>query len=171
MAEPYVGEIRIVSFNFAPVGWFLCAGGLQPISQYSALFELIGTTYGGDGQTTFGLPDLRGRVPLHQGSGFILGQMLGEEAVTLQLSQLPLHTHVPQAAQGTSLATGNPVNSPANNYWSGSTGGQYSNQAPTLSMSTAAVALAGNSQAHNNMPPYQTINYIMAWSGIFPSQS
>src|ERR1017187_6822531 len=129
MSQPFVGEIRIFAGNFSPNGWLFCDGSLLPISEYETLFNLIGTTYGGDGQSTFALPDLRSRAPIHQGNGFVIGQNGGVEAVTLTVNQIPIHTHVPQAAIG---ATGNPANSPANNVWSGWTGGQFTAQAPAV---------------------------------------
>ncbi len=152
--------------NFAPVGWAFCDGSQLPISSNDALFNLIGTTYGGDGVNTFALPDLRGRAPIHFGPGFALGQAGGVEAVTLTTSQIPSHSHVPQAA---SAASGNPANSPAGNVWSGWTGGQFDTQAPTVSMSPAAIGLDGGSQPHDNMVPFLTINFIISLFGIFPS--
>ena len=168
MSQPYIGEIRMVACNFAINGWAFCDGSLQSIANNSTLFNLIGTTYGGDGVNTFALPDLRGRVPVHQGAGFIIGQLSGAEAVTLTPSQIPLHTHVPQAASGASSA---PVNSPANTVWSGWTGGQFSAQAPSVSLHAAAVGAAGNSQPHDNMPPFQTINFVISLFGVYPSQT
>src|SRR5512140_2485512 len=141
MSQPYVGEIRIFAGNFAPVGWAFCAGSLQAISQNQTLFQLIGTTYGGDGVNTFALPDLRSRVPIHQGTNFgtnfALGQSGGEESVTLTANQIPTHTHPPTAALN---AAGNPVNSPAGSVWSGWTGGQFDNAAPSVNLSPAAAA-------------------------------
>jgi microcystin-dependent protein len=166
--EPYIGEIRIMACNFAPSGWNFCDGSLLPISEYEALFNLIGTTYGGDGQTTFALPDLRGRAPVHQGSSFVIGQLSGQETVILTSSQIPIHSHVPLAAAG---AGSNPVNSPANNFWSGSTGGQFTAQAPGVSMSPAAVGSIGGSQPHDNMPPFLVLNFVISLFGVFPSQS
>ncbi len=152
--------------NFAPVGWAFCDGSLLPISNNDALFNLIGTTYGGDGVITFALPDLRGRAPIHVGPGFALGQAGGAEVVTLTTSQIPSHSHVPQAA---SAASGNPANSPAGNVWSGWTGGQFDTQPPTVAMSQAAIGLTGGSQPHDNMVPFLTVNFIISLFGIFPS--
>jgi len=172
MSNPYVGEIRIFAGNFAPVGWAFCDGSIVPISENETLFNLIGTTYGGDGQSTFALPDLRGRVPIHQGFGggasYVIGELSGVETVTLTTNQIPGHSHVPQAAIG---ATGNPANSPANNVWSGWTGGQFTTQAPGVSMSAAAVGSAGGSQLHDNMPSFLAINFIISLFGIYPSQT
>ncbi len=167
MGQPFIGEIRMIGCNFAPQGWAFCDGSLQSIAQNTALFQLIGTTYGGDGQNTFALPNLSGRAPIHQGSGFVIGQIGGEENVTLIPSQMPVHTH---AAQATNGVTGS-VNSPANNYWSGWTGGPFSSSSPTGPMNPAAVGLAGNSQPHDNMPPFLAINFIISLFGIFPSQN
>jgi len=169
MSTPYIGEIRIFAGNFAPVDWALCDGSLLAIAQYSALFNLIGTTYGGDGVSTFALPDLRGRVPIHQGTDrqgftYVLGQPGGVETVTLSTAQLPSHTHAAAANDGTS---GTPMD-----YWSGWTGGQYSVSAPAQTMSPAAVSNStGGSSPHDNMIPFQVINFIIALYGIYPSQS
>src|SRR3954469_17037420 len=131
MSEPYIGEIRMFAGNFAPLNWAICDGSLQAIANNDALYALLGTTYGGDGVNTFALPDLRGRAPVHQGTyagnSFIIGQSSGAETVTLTSNQMPAHSHVPQAASG---ASGNPANSPAGNFWSGWTGGQFTTQAP-----------------------------------------
>ena len=158
---------------FAPVGWAFCDGSLQAISQNTALFQLIGTTYGGDGVNTFALPNLLGRTPVHQGPGpggtYIIGQLAGVENVTLTPSQMPQHTHAPQAA--TSGATGNPADSPQNNYWSGWTGGQFTTQTPTAGMVAAAVGPAGNSLPHDNLPPFLVINFVISLFGVFPSQN
>ena len=154
--------------NFAPQGWAFCDGSLMAISQNDTLFNLIGTTYGGDGVSTFALPNLSGRVPVHQGSGFVIGQLGGQENVTLTNNQIPNHTHVPQAAIG---ATGNPANSPANNVWSCWTGGQFTAQAPGANMHAAAVGSSGGSQPHDNMVPFLTLNFVISLFGIFPSQN
>jgi microcystin-dependent protein len=166
MGQPYVGEIRLVGFNFAPQGWMLCNGALLPISQYETLFNLIGTTYGGDGQSTFALPDLQGRIPVHQGSGFVIGQISGTETVTLTVNQIPVHSHAPLAA-----ATGGTSDSPAGNVWANWTGSQYSDQGTTGQMNSGALGLAGGSQPHDNMMPFLTINFIISLFGIFPSQT
>ena len=168
MSNPYVGEIRMFSGNFAPLGWAFCDGSVLSIADNNVLFALIGTTYGGDGVSTFVLPDLRGRAPVHQGNGFVIGQIGGTETVTLTVSQLPSHTHAPLAASG---GSGIPANSPAGNVWSGWTGNQFSTQAPTAPMSPAAVAADGGSQPHDNMVPFLAINFIISLFGIFPSQT
>jgi len=172
MANNYVGEIRPVGFNFAPVGWALCQGQLLAISEYDTLFTLIGTTYGGDGQTTFGLPNLQSRVPLHngvlQGGGnYPLGSTGGVETVTLLTSQLPVHTHT-IAAQATIASGGK--NSPAGNYFSASGLDQFG--AVTAGAFSANILLPqGGSQPHENLQPYLCVNYIIALYGIFPSAS
>ena len=158
--------------NFAPSGWGFCDGSLLPISEYETLFNLIGTTYGGDGQQTFAVPDLRGRAPVHvgsdgQGNSYAIGQILGVESVTLTTNQIPLHSHAPQAV----ITSGDSSNSPANNYWSGWTGGPFSNQPPSVNLSAAAIGQAGGSQPHDNMPPFLVINFIISFFGIYPSQS
>jgi microcystin-dependent protein len=162
MSDPYIGEIRMFGGNFAPVGWLLCQGQLLPISQYDVLFNLIGTTYGGDGQNTFALPNLQSRMPVHQGSGYVLGQTGGVETVTLTRNQLPVHTHQPVAAavaQGTS---------PSNSYWASFANMNYSNVAPAAPMAPYALSNAGGSQPHENMSPYQVVNFIIATEGIYP---
>jgi len=172
MSSPYVGEIRMFGGNFAPVGWMFCDGQLLPISQYETLFNLIGTTYGGDGQSTFGLPDLRGRVPIHQGTDSfgnnrVLAQNGGVETVTLSVSQIPVHNHVPQSFSN----TGN-QNSPAGGVWGlSSSGSLYSNTAPSIAMDPSAMGSAGGSQPHDNMIPFLGVNFILSLFGIFPSQT
>src|ERR1035437_3444096 len=168
MSNPYVGEIRMFPGNFAPQGWAICDGSILSIASNDTLFNLIGTTYGGDGQSTFALPDLRGRAPIHQGNGFVIGQAGGVEAVTLPINQLPVHNHVPQAAIG---AAGNPANSPAGNIWSGWTGGQFPTQALAVNMNAAAINTDGGSQPHDNMVPVLAINFIISLFGVFPSQT
>src|ERR1043166_8601406 len=140
--------------NFAPVGWRLCQGQVLPISENEVLFNLIGTTYGGDGQSTFALPDLRSRVPVHVGPGFAQGQPGGVETVTLTTSQIPTHSHVPQAA-----ASGNQA-SPASGLWAGATTALYTAQAPDSPMDPAAIGSAGGSQPHDNMLPFLVVNFI-----------
>jgi len=154
----------MVGFNFAPLDWAFCNGALLQISQYDALFNLIGTTYGGDGQNTFALPNLQSRIPIHQGSGFTLAQTGGAETVTLTLSQIPYHSHVPLAGSG-----GGTSNNPANNVWANWTGDQYSDQAPGLAMNASAMGFTGGNQPHNNLPPYLAVNFIICLVGIFPS--
>ena len=166
MSTPFLGEIKIVSFNFAPKGWALCNGQLLPINQNQALFSLLGTTYGGNGQTTFALPNLQGRTPLHVGAGFILGQSSGEEVHTLISSEMPAHTHAAVASSNTADQT-----SPANNYWAVS--GSYTAYAgsPNETMAPQAVGPAGGSQPHANLSPYLVLNFVIALQGIFPSRN
>jgi len=154
--------------NFAPAGWAFCNGALIPIDQNPTLFQLIGTTYGGDGQNNFALPDLQSRIPVHVGPGFALGQSGGVETVTLTTSQIPAHSHVPQAQS----AAGDQV-SPANGVWASSSPSlnNYSNVAPTLTMDPAAIGATGGSQPHDNMVPFLVINFILSLFGVFPSQS
>jgi microcystin-dependent protein len=166
MGSPFLGEIRLVGFNYAPVGWAPCDGRLLPISQYDALFALLGTTYGGDGQTTFALPDLRGRVPMHQGNGHVLGETAGAETVTLTTDQLPSHSHVPQA-NSAGTATG-----PAGNVWANSAALQFApSSSPLQPMNAGAVGAAGGGQPHDNTPPFQAVNFVIALEGIFPTRS
>lgn len=167
MSSPFIGEIRMFGGNFAPVGWAFCNGALIPISENDALFNLIGTTYGGDGQTTFALPNLQSRVPVHVGPGFVLGQSGGAETVTLTTSQIPAHSHVPQ---GNSGAGSQP--SPSGGAWAvNSTLSPYTNTAPSVNMDPAAIGSAGGSQPHDNMIPFLVINFIISLFGVFPSQS
>jgi microcystin-dependent protein len=153
--------------NFAPVGWAFCNGALIPISENDALFNLIGTTYGGDGQSTFALPNLQSRVPIHVGPGFALGQTGGVESVTLTTSQIPAHSHVPQCNAGNGNQT-----SPANGIWAQLPNiTAYSDAAPSLLMDPAAIGSSGGSQPHDNMIPFLVINFILSLFGVFPSQT
>lgn len=168
MSQPYIGEIRIVGFNFAPQGWAFCDGSILAISQNEALFNLIGTTYGGDGQTTFALPNLLDRVPVHPGPGFQLAQTGGESQVTLTAPHLPVHTHT---AQG---ASGGPQVTPVGQTWGDSgengSGGAYAAPGASNPMNSQGLAQAGGSQPHPNMSPYLGLNFIISLFGIFPSQ-
>ncbi|SEJ01412.1 Microcystin-dependent protein [Dyadobacter sp. SG02] len=170
MAEPFLSEIRMASFNFAPKGWALANGQFLPINQNQALFALLGTTFGGNGQTTFALPNFQGRVPIHVGNGFLLGQNGGQESHTLSIGELPQHTHVVQA-----LDTGNAdsnVSTPANNWFSNSKPSNlYSDQINRnlIPINPQAVTPVGGSQAHTNMQPFLVITFIVALQGIFPS--
>jgi microcystin-dependent protein len=167
MAEPFLSEIRLMSFVFPPKGWALCNGQLLPINQNQPLFSLLGTTYGGDGRVNFGLPDLRNRVPMHTGSGHNLGERGGELAHTLSQSELPMHTH----AAAASSATQGGKQAPAGRYLGGA-GNVYHPVAPQLTaLQPASVTTAGGSQAHENRQPYLTLNFCIALQGIFPSQS
>jgi len=165
MGTPYLSEIRIVSFNFAPKGWALCNGQLLPINQNQALFALLGTTYGGNGQTTFALPNLQGRSPLHMGDSFTLGEQGGEVAHTLLVSELPAHTHIPV---GSSTAGSLPAAS--GNLWGAAAANPFSPSA-NASMLTQSLGNNGGSQPHDNMSPYLVLNFVIALSGIFPSQN
>jgi microcystin-dependent protein len=165
MAQPYVGEIRMFAGNFAPAGWMFCEGQLLPISENETLFQLIGTTYGGDGQETFGLPDLRGRIPLHQGSGFILAETGGVETVTLTTSQIPSHTHrfTGSNANGNQTAAQDALPATSQNVT------PYINLGPDTNMNAASVTPTGGSQPHDNFQPYLCIDFIISLFGIFPS--
>ncbi len=164
MAEPFLGEIRIMSFPFAPKGWALCNGQLLPINQNQALFSLLGTTYGGNGQTTFALPDLRTRVPIHMGTNHILGQAAGEKAHTLAVGELPAHTHALSAngADGT-------ANTALGNLLAKSLANVYAAPQALVAMNPATVQPVGGGQPHENMMPFLTLNFCIALQGIFPS--
>jgi microcystin-dependent protein len=167
MGTPYLGEIRVISFNFAPKGWALCNGQLLPINQNQALFSILGTTYGGDGRVNFALPDLRGRAAMHAGNGFTLGERGGEEAHTLTISELPAHVHTPQADPGLPTLT-----SPAGNLWAKqSTNGYTTSLASPVAMSPQSISSAGGSQPHANLPPFGVLNFIIALQGVFPSRN
>ena len=180
--EPFIGQIIMFAGNFAPRGWAFCDGQLLPIAQNTALFSILGTTYGGDGRTSFGLPDLRGRIPLHAGQGpgltnYTLGQRGGVEQVTVNLQQLPAHNHTVSVTTNAQSGGGD-SSSPSNAVWAqdGVVGAQpYSSSAPNITMRSNAVeanvASSGGGQSHENRQPYLTINYIIALVGIFPSRS
>ena len=170
MSQPFIGEIRMFAGNFAPVGWAFCQGQLIPISENDALFNLIGTTYGGDGQNTFALPNLQSRFPIHVGPGFALGQASGVESVTLTNQQIPAHSHVP------TCATAGGVASPSGAVLATATSTQadlqiYSTQAPDTQFNASSIASSGGSQPHDNMIPFLVINFIISLFGVFPSQS
>lgn len=169
MPEPFLSEIRIFSFNFPPKGWALCNGQLLPINQNQALFALLGTTYGGNGQTTFALPDLRGRVPIHTGNGHVLGERAGQESHTLTLSEMTTHTHLLSGNVAKTSAAS--AFSPTGNYWANSGKTCFSTSPPDSSMSPATVASVGGSQPHQNMSPHLVLNFCIALQGIFPSQN
>ena len=164
MSQPFIGEIRIFAGNFPPQGWAFCDGALQSIANNTTLFTLIGSTYGGDGVNTFGLPDLRGRVPLHVGGGLVLAQQGGLEAVTLTTNQIPSHNHVPLAQSGLGTSA-----SPLNGVWARSGLGQYSSAAPSVVMNGNALGNSGGSQPHANLMPFTGLNFIISLFGIFPS--
>jgi microcystin-dependent protein len=165
MGTPYMTEIRIVAFNFAPKGWALCNGQLLPINQNQALFALLGTTYGGNGQTTFGLPNLRGQVPIHMGRGHTLGETAGSTSVTLNQQQMPAHTHTVLASDANATLPTPPGNvlAQANNL--------YTPAANLTALDPSSVSNVGGSQPHNNMMPYLVLNFIIALQGIFPSRN
>ena len=181
MAEPFLSEIRMMSFNFAPKGWAQCNGQFLPINQNQALFSLLGTTYGGNGQTTFALPDLRGRTPIHFGAGFTLGQAGGQEAHTITISEMPGHIHFVRANNTNGIA-GVPGLTPESTksvaqalvslQGGGTTSAQiYGTGSPTTAMHPATIGNTGGSQPHINMMPYLTISFCIALQGIFPSRN
>ena len=167
MAQPYVGEIRMFAGNFAPAGWMFCSGQLLPISENETLFNLIGTTYGGDGQSTFALPDLQSRVPIHQGNGFTLAEQGGVETVTLTVQQIPVHTHALVATLN--AGTQNPATnnllaqSPTQNAF------PYGTDVPPANLNANTVSPVGGGQPHDDLQPYLTLNFIISLFGIFPS--
>ena len=173
MSQPIIGEIRIFAGNFPPAGWMFCEGQLLPIAANDTLFTLIGTTYGGDGQSTFALPDLRGRVPVHRGTGagstFTLGEQAGVEEVTLTTQQIPIHNHAMLCSSGGGASTSNPANAVA----APADLSQYSTQAPDTQMGTPAMTsdVAGGSQPHDNFMPYLCLNFIISLFGVFPPPS
>ena len=165
MSEPFLGEVRMFSFNFPPKGWAFCNGQLLAINQNQALFSILGTTYGGNGQTNFALPNLQGRVPLHTGNGINLGQAAGESAHTLTLQELPQHTHVPAsggAANTASPASALPGQNTSQSFYAGN---------PNTNMNPADITATGGSQPHDNMSPYLTLTFCIALQGIFPSRN
>jgi microcystin-dependent protein len=172
MSQPFIGEIRMVGFNFAPNGWAFCDGSILPIDQYSTLFQLLGTTYGGDGQTTFALPNLQGRVPIHQGTNplngnsYVIGQPLGVENVTLTSQTMPQHSHpVP------CNVTGNASN-PTNGVFGGDpSAALYANADGSTQLNSAFLSTTGGNLQHTNLMPFQVINFVISLFGIFPSQN
>ncbi|HST28883.1 MAG TPA: tail fiber protein [Rudaea sp.] len=166
MAEPFLSEIRLMSFGFAPKGWATCDGQLLPINQNQALFSLLGTTFGGDGRVNFGLPDLRGRAPIHVGSGHTLGERGGEQAHTLSIGEVPAHIHLVNASPAADN-TNTPV--PTGNFLASPLSQTYSGGGTLAAMDPSTIANVGGSQAHLNMQPFLTINFCIALQGIFPS--
>lgn len=167
MAQPYVGEIRMFGGNFAPAGWQFCDGSLLSISENETLFQLIGTTYGGDGESTFAVPDLRGRIPIHQGNNFILAETGGAEEVTLNVSQIPAHSHpfLGTTSRGT-------VTNPSNALLASSTVvSLYAAETANAAMASNAITPVGGSQPHTNFQPYLCVSFIISLFGIFPSQT
>jgi len=164
MAEPFLSEIRIMSFDYAPKGWAECNGQIMPINQNQALFSLLGTTFGGDGRTTFALPNLQGRVPIHVGNGFTVGQQGGEQAHTLSIAELPTHMHW----AGVSSANSGGVDSPTGNVPGGANNLWHTPQNLTT-MNPTTIGFTGGSQAHANMQPFLTLTFCIALVGIFPS--
>lgn len=173
MANPFVAEIRIMPTNFAPKGWAFCNGQLMPISQNTALFSLLGTTYGGDGKSTFALPNMQGNAPMQAGQGpglslRDLGETGGEQTVTLLQTEIPAHTHIPVAGGTADTA------SPQNNTWGGALKGHGDLYAPASSlvqMSPLALSVVGGNQPHNNLPPYLTLNFVIALQGVYPARN
>src|SRR5215210_3196221 len=166
MSEPFLSEIKIVSFNFPPKGWALCNGQLLPINQNQALFSLLGTRYGGNGQTNFALPNLRGRVPIHMGNGHTLGEAAGSTSVTVNIQQLPTHMHALMGSDNngdTQDAAGNVLGKVASRL--------FTDPAALTTLDPSSVTSVGGSQPHNNMMPYLVLNFIIALQGIFPSQN
>jgi microcystin-dependent protein len=178
MSEPFLGEIKIISWNFPPKGWAFCNGQLLPINQNQALFSILGTTYGGDGMRTFGLPNLQGRVPMHVGSGIVLGELAGEAAHTLITPEIAAHTHSLAAlnaaaatvANGGDLPSGNVVPAMGTAAPNATVVNIYGSP-PSTAMSTTALSVTGGSQPHENMSPYLVLNMVIALQGIFPSQN
>ena len=166
MSEPFLGEIKLVAFNFPPKGWALCNGQFLPINQNQALFALMGTTYGGNGQTTFALPNLRGRVPIHAGGAHTQGEAGGSTAVTITQQQMPQHLHFLQVSSNSTGTTADPTNA-----FLGPANGGYGPPAALTTLHPQSVAALGGSQPHNNMMPYTVLNFIIALQGIFPSQN
>jgi microcystin-dependent protein len=166
MADSYTGEIRMFGGTFAPMDWAFCDGQALPIAQYAVLFSLIGTTYGGDGVNSFNLPDLRGRLPMHQGSGYTIGQAGGQETVVLQANQVPVHTHVVRAKSGNG-----DKDTPSGNVWAATPDGRYSTATPSLAMKSSAVGNAGGGQAHDNIMPYLAVNFIICLNGYYPTRN
>jgi microcystin-dependent protein len=168
MAQPYVGEIRLFAGNFEPAGWMFCDGRTLPISENETLFQLIGTTYGGDGQETFQLPDLQGRIPIHQGGGFQLGEIGGVEDVTLNTNQIPAHSHPLLATNDTATQT-NPGGQILSRFSQANVDPYLEQTAPNQSLAATSITVRGGSQPHTNFQPYICINYIISLFGLFPS--
>ena len=165
MSEPFLAEIRILGFNFAPRGWAFCDGQILPINQNQSLYSLLGTTFGGDGRTSFAVPDLRGRTPVHVGDGYPLGQKGGGETISLSVAEIPAHNHAAQAASGADIDEA-----------SGELPGQgefniYREPASNVNMGSGSIADTGTGQGHNNMQPFETLSFAIALRGLFPSRN
>jgi microcystin-dependent protein len=167
MGTPFVGEIRMFGGNFAPAGWMFCEGQLLPISENETLFQLIGTTYGGDGRSTFALPDLRGRLPVHQGNGVIIAETGGAEEVTLTASQIPIHTHALLASANNASSS----NAAGNDLAQTPSYTPYISASPDSPLNPASITPVGGSQPHSNLQPYLCVSFIISLFGIFPSQT
>jgi microcystin-dependent protein len=165
MSEPFLGEIKIISWNFPPKGWTFCNGQLLPINQNQALFSILGTTYGGDGRVNFALPNLQGRTPVHVGDGIVLGERGGETAHTLNISELPAHNHVPVGSSNSPTLPG-----PGGNLWATNPNNPFATTGGSA-MNPACILPVGGNQPHENMSPYLVLNFIIALQGIFPSQN
>ena len=166
MSTPFLGEIKIISWNYAPKGWAFCNGQFLPINQNQALFSILGTTFGGNGQTTFALPDFRGRIPIHVGQGWLLGQAAGQESHTVTQQEMPAHNHLLQANK---LAAD--VNVLSGNLFGQASGGIYGNPTSLTPLLPSTLTNVGGSQAHENRQPYLVLNFIIALQGIFPSRN
>ncbi len=166
MSEPFLSEIRLMSFNFPPRGWAFCNGQMLPINQNQALFSLLGTTYGGNGQTTFALPNLQGRVPLHRGGGHVQGEAAGSNSVTLNIQQLPLHHHSLRASSASTGGTPSPANA-----FLGGASNVYRAVGALTTLHAESVTALGGSQPHENRQPYLALNFCIALTGVFPSQN
>lgn len=167
MSDPYVGEIRMFAGNFAPLGWAFCDGQLVSIADNDVLFALIGTTYGGDGQVTFALPDMRGRIPVHAGASHVIGESAGTEAVTLTANQMPSHSHGMNASQNFVSSAAGPTEATG----ASTTAFFYGDGNDSVTMSPSAISAAGGNLPHDNMAPYLGINYIISLFGVFPQQN
>ncbi len=165
MAQPSVGELRMFAGNFAPAGWMFCEGQLLPISEYETLFQLIGTTYGGDGESTFSLPDLRGRIPIHQGNGFILAETGGAEEITLTVNQIAAHAHALLASSRVAVEPNPGGGVLADSSWNDA----YSPDSATVNLAATSIGSVGGSQPHTNFQPYLCVDFIISLFGIFPS--
>jgi microcystin-dependent protein len=174
MSDPFIAEIRAFGFNFAPYGWMLCDGQILPISQYTALFSLLGTTYGGNGTTNFGLPDLMGRIPMHWGNGaglspYFIGEPAGTTTETITAQQMPMHNHALQVAD-----VGTRTGTPSGSTWLGDSNpatAYVGTGTPNTALSQNAIGLTGGSQPHDNMQPYQVLNFCISLSGVYPARS